>query len=231
MLTGSGKCTTGPRQFSISKRQQPAAPMGMCRQGDTAHTLQSPHRSGICARQPQHRLQVAACHKCVQRAALAHSWRLQRGMNGSVTLRELGTRSLDRKVVVFDSASKGSRAAGSEQESAGNQGGQSSETLPESSQQADDVEGREADSVGVRLALAALRFYKAEISPILPPSCRFFPTCSEYAMESFKKYGTGKGVLLTAWRLARCNPFGGRGYDPPTWPPPGFERFAEDSES
>ena len=64
------------------------------------------------------------------------------------------------------------------------------------------------ESAGVKVALGVLRFYKREISPLLPPSCRFLPTCSEYAMESFQQFGVGKGAVLTAWRLLRCNPFG-----------------------
>eukprot|EP00897_Mesotaenium_endlicherianum_P006265 jgi/Mesen1/5667/ME000288S04878 len=81
-------------------------------------------------------------------------------------------------------------------------------------------------SVGTRAALALLRFYKREISPALPGSCRFVPTCSEYSMTAFRKYGVAKGFVLTAWRLARCNPFFGEGgFDPPRWfdeprPPP-----------
>ena len=78
-------------------------------------------------------------------------------------------------------------------------------------------------SLGVRVALALLTFYKREISPWLAPACRFLPTCSEYAMGSYKKYGAGKGTVLTIWRLARCAPWGNSGYDPPTWPPPGLE--------
>lgn len=66
------------------------------------------------------------------------------------------------------------------------------------------------DKPGVGAALALLRFYKREISPVLPPSCRFLPTCSEYAMEAFKTYGVRRGFVLTAWRLMRCNPFGVR---------------------
>eukprot|EP00873_Tetraselmis_striata_P037341 jgi/Tetstr1/457605/TSEL_044172.t1 len=92
-------------------------------------------------------------------------------------------------------------------------------------------EDEDENSLGVRAALAALRFYKAEISPLLPPSCRYFPTCSEYAMQSFKTYGVNKGFVLTAWRLLRCSPFGSRGYDPPKWPPPGLEWLEESSRS
>ena len=47
-----------------------------------------------------------------------------------------------------------------------------------------------------------------EISPLLPNSCRYVPTCSEYSMEAYKKYGVVKGTVLTAWRLCRCNPLG-----------------------
>ncbi|BAF08396.1 UPF0161 protein At3g09310 isoform X3 [Oryza sativa Japonica Group] len=58
---------------------------------------------------------------------------------------------------------------------------------------------------------------EGEISPLLPSSCRYVPTCSEYSMQAYKKYGVAKGTILTAWRLCRCNPLGGHGYDPPRW--------------
>ncbi|KAL5742740.1 hypothetical protein ACOSP7_029472 [Xanthoceras sorbifolium] len=73
------------------------------------------------------------------------------------------------------------------------------------------------DSVGVKAALSVLTFYKREISPLLPKSCRYVPTCSEYSMEAYKKYGVVKGTILTTWRLCRCNPLGGSGFDPPRW--------------
>ncbi|CAN1849705.1 UPF0161 protein At3g09310 [Linum perenne] len=79
-------------------------------------------------------------------------------------------------------------------------------------------------SVGVKAALSVLRFYKREISPLLPRSCRYVPTCSEYSMIAYNKYGFSKGTILTVWRLCRCNPLGGTGFDPPRWfgedPPP-----------
>ncbi|PSS23767.1 UPF0161 protein [Actinidia chinensis var. chinensis] len=78
-------------------------------------------------------------------------------------------------------------------------------------------QGEEAHSVGVKAALSMLRFYKREISPLLPKSCRYVPTCSEYSMIAYKKYGVVKGTVLTAWRLCRCNPLGGSGFDPPRW--------------
>ena len=67
--------------------------------------------------------------------------------------------------------------------------------------------------------LSSIQFYKKWISPILPPSCRYLPTCSSYGMEAIEKFGPWKGGILTVWRIIRCNPFGGRGYDPPRWPP------------
>lgn len=65
-----------------------------------------------------------------------------------------------------------------------------------------------------RPVLASLRFYKRAISPNLPPSCRFMPTCSEYAYESVEKYGILKGGRLATWRILRCNPFCKGGWDP-----------------
>ncbi|KAI4354506.1 hypothetical protein L6164_003359 [Bauhinia variegata] len=79
------------------------------------------------------------------------------------------------------------------------------------------VQDGEVNNLGVKAALSVLRFYKREISPILPKSCRYVPTCSEYSMEAYKRYGVVKGTILTAWRLCRCNPLGGYGYDPPRW--------------
>ncbi|KDP35645.1 hypothetical protein JCGZ_09083 [Jatropha curcas] len=75
----------------------------------------------------------------------------------------------------------------------------------------------EVNNLGVKTALSMLKFYKREISPLLPKSCRYVPTCSEYSMIAYKKYGVVKGTILTAWRLCRCNPLGGSGFDPPRW--------------
>ena len=65
-----------------------------------------------------------------------------------------------------------------------------------------------------RVLIALVRGYKKYISPLLPPSCRFTPTCSEYAMEALQKHGAWKGSLLAIWRVLRCNPFCKGGYDP-----------------
>ncbi len=59
-----------------------------------------------------------------------------------------------------------------------------------------------------------IRAYRLLISPLLPPSCRFTPTCSEYAMQAIEKYGALRGVYLAARRLLRCHPFHSGGYDP-----------------
>lgn len=63
-------------------------------------------------------------------------------------------------------------------------------------------------------ALAAIRLYQAAVSPYLPGLCRYSPSCSNYAYEAIAKHGFPKGAALAAGRLARCRPFGGRGYDP-----------------
>jgi uncharacterized protein len=67
--------------------------------------------------------------------------------------------------------------------------------------------------------IASIGFYKKIISPLLPPACRFLPTCSQYGVQAIEQFGPSKGAILTAWRLLRCSPFGGKGYDPPRWPP------------
>jgi putative membrane protein insertion efficiency factor len=64
------------------------------------------------------------------------------------------------------------------------------------------------------LALGMLRLYKRWISPSLPPSCRYLPTCSEYALEAIDRYGVLRGGLMSVWRLLRCHPFAKGGLDP-----------------
>lgn len=59
-----------------------------------------------------------------------------------------------------------------------------------------------------------IHFYRFAISPLLPPSCRFTPTCSQYGLEALRKHGPVKGLWLTIRRIIRCNPWGGSGYDP-----------------
>ena len=70
-------------------------------------------------------------------------------------------------------------------------------------------------SLAVRLLSYPVKFYRHFISPLLPPSCRFTPTCSQYALEALRVHGALKGSCLTIWRLLRCNPFNRHvGYDP-----------------
>jgi uncharacterized protein len=71
-----------------------------------------------------------------------------------------------------------------------------------------------AASVPRRLLLALIRAYQRVLSPALPPSCRFHPSCSQYALEAVGRYGALRGVWLAARRLARCHPFHPGGFDP-----------------
>lgn len=64
------------------------------------------------------------------------------------------------------------------------------------------------------ILLALIKFYKSAISPYLPRSCRFTPTCSEYALQAIEKYGALKGGFKALKRILRCNPFCRGGYDP-----------------
>jgi uncharacterized protein len=65
-----------------------------------------------------------------------------------------------------------------------------------------------------RIVIFPIRLYQKYISPLLPPSCRFYPTCSEYAVQALDKYGVIKGTFKAAYRILRCNPFNKGGYDP-----------------
>ncbi len=62
--------------------------------------------------------------------------------------------------------------------------------------------------------LQLLRAYKWGVSPILPPACRYLPTCSEYAMEAIERYGAVRGGWMALTRILRCHPFARAGYDP-----------------
>lgn len=68
--------------------------------------------------------------------------------------------------------------------------------------------------VFTQFLLLPIYFYKGAISPLTPPSCRFTPSCSIYAIEALKKHGPLKGLYLTLRRILRCHPWGGHGYDP-----------------
>ena len=81
------------------------------------------------------------------------------------------------------------------------------------------ADGSEHQGLGVSTALWLLAAYQGLISPLIPKSCRFVPTCSNYSRQAVVEFGVAKGTVLTAWRVLRCNPWGGTGYDPPAWPP------------
>ncbi len=65
-----------------------------------------------------------------------------------------------------------------------------------------------------KILLGLIAVYKTFISPLLMPSCRYYPTCSEYGVQAITKYGPFKGGWLTLKRILRCNPWGGHGHDP-----------------
>jgi putative membrane protein insertion efficiency factor len=82
--------------------------------------------------------------------------------------------------------------------------------------------------VGVFVALALLRAYKLLISPYFAGSCRFLPSCSDFAREAVIQHGVVRGTWLAARRLARCHPLGASGFDPvPLTGPPRFENVPE----
>jgi putative membrane protein insertion efficiency factor len=72
-----------------------------------------------------------------------------------------------------------------------------------------------------RLFIAMIRFYQVVLSPLKLPSCRYYPTCSEYCIRSLREHGALKGFFLGLWRILRCHPFSRGGYDPV--PPTGSE--------
>jgi uncharacterized protein len=67
-----------------------------------------------------------------------------------------------------------------------------------------------------RAAIGAIRAYQRFLSPLLAPRCKYYPSCSEYAVQAIGRYGILRGAVLAAWRLLRCNPFSHGGYDPVT---------------
>ncbi|TXI20501.1 MAG: membrane protein insertion efficiency factor YidD [Nitrosomonas sp.] len=65
-----------------------------------------------------------------------------------------------------------------------------------------------------RILIIFIKLYQYCISPLIIPSCRFSPTCSQYALEAYKKYGFLQGTRLSIWRILRCNPWSKGGYEP-----------------
>ncbi len=64
-----------------------------------------------------------------------------------------------------------------------------------------------------KLFIAMIQFYRKFISPLFPPTCKFYPTCSKYAIDAIERFGVIRGTLLAAWRLLRCNPWSMGGID------------------
>ena len=67
------------------------------------------------------------------------------------------------------------------------------------------------------LLVGLLRLYQMGISPYVPSTCRYSPTCSQYSILALREYGAVRGTILATWRILRCNPWGGHGHDPPRW--------------
>ncbi|WP_232789986.1 membrane protein insertion efficiency factor YidD [Bacillus sp. SN10] len=65
-----------------------------------------------------------------------------------------------------------------------------------------------------QIFIGIIRFYQKFISPMTPPTCRFYPTCSQYGLEAFQKHGALKGFWLTCKRILKCHPFHPGGFDP-----------------
>lgn len=68
--------------------------------------------------------------------------------------------------------------------------------------------------MGKTVLITLIRLYQKALSPLLPPACRFYPTCSDYAAEAIRIYGPARGLLKAAWRVLRCNPYSKGGFDP-----------------
>lgn len=80
------------------------------------------------------------------------------------------------------------------------------------------VGGVGREGVTARMLMGVVRFYRTAISPWTPPSCRYTPTCSEYALQALELHGAARGSWLAARRVMRCHPWGGQGFDPvPGW--------------
>ena len=81
-----------------------------------------------------------------------------------------------------------------------------------------DRKARRVTAAPRRIAVGAVAIYRAVVSPVIHaingPACRFEPSCSEYARDAIAEYGIVRGGMMAIWRIARCNPMGGHGFDP-----------------
>ena len=66
----------------------------------------------------------------------------------------------------------------------------------------------------ITLVTAAIRLYQLGLSPVVGPCCRYYPTCSQYAVDALRRHGLGRGTVLSVKRILRCHPFHSGGYDP-----------------
>lgn len=73
---------------------------------------------------------------------------------------------------------------------------------------------KEINALLSKLCIYLIKFYQKYISPLLGPNCRFYPTCSQYSIQAFTKYGLFKGMYLSIKRVLKCHPFHPGGYDP-----------------
>jgi uncharacterized protein len=69
-------------------------------------------------------------------------------------------------------------------------------------------------SIGRRIVIFPIALYRAFISPIIQPRCKYEPSCSRYAIQAIERYGILRGVVLAGWRIVRCNPWSHGGFDP-----------------
>ncbi|PKJ57502.1 membrane protein insertion efficiency factor YidD [Bacillus sp. SN10] len=76
------------------------------------------------------------------------------------------------------------------------------------------LEYAEKETIMKQIFIGIIRFYQKFISPMTPPTCRFYPTCSQYGLEAFQKHGALKGFWLTCKRILKCHPFHPGGFDP-----------------
>jgi putative membrane protein insertion efficiency factor len=80
-----------------------------------------------------------------------------------------------------------------------------------------DPHSKHGPGLAARGTIALVGFYQRFLSHLKPPTCRFYPTCSEYGRQAIAHRGLLRGGLLAAWRVLRCNPFSAGGYDPGPW--------------
>lgn len=89
-----------------------------------------------------------------------------------------------------------------------------SESLEDFLDKSDKIRPKKKTGIAAMFLLLLVKGYRYGISPLFPPSCRYVPTCSEYAVEAIARYGALRGGWLSLCRLLRCHPFAAGGYDP-----------------